>query len=133
MSNRIVHFEIHAKDQDKVQKFYEDVFGWSFQDMGAAMGNYRLIITGKDAPGTAWPGINGGMNERKGDLPKSGDAVNAYVCTIDVENIEETLAKIEASGGTLATHVMDVPGVGKLAYRKDPEGNLFGVLEAEKK
>jgi predicted enzyme related to lactoylglutathione lyase len=27
---------------------------------------------------------------------------------------------------------MDVPGVGLLAYRKDPEGNIFGVLQPAK-
>jgi predicted enzyme related to lactoylglutathione lyase len=127
--NRVVHFEIHAKDQDKVQKFYEDVFGWEFQNMGAQMGNYRLIITGKDEAGSQYSGINGGMNPREGNLPAEGTPVNAFVCTISVENIDDTLAKIEAAGGTLATHKMDVPGVGLLAYRKDPDGNIFGVLQ----
>jgi len=26
-------------------------------------------------------------------------------------------------------HAKDVPGVGTLAYRKDPDGNIFGVLQ----
>jgi hypothetical protein len=30
----------------------------------------------------------------------------------------------------VATDKMEVPGVGILAYRKDPEGNIFGVLQA---
>jgi predicted enzyme related to lactoylglutathione lyase len=127
--NRIVHFEVHAKDQDKLQKFYQDVFGWEFQDMGEQMGNYRLIITGKDEEGSQYKGINGGMNPREGELPVSGAPVNAFVCTISVENIDDILAKIETAGGTVATHKMDVPGVGWLAYRKDPEGNIFGVLQ----
>jgi len=33
------------------------------------------------------------------------------------------------AGGTVATEKMDVPGVGVLAYRKDPDGNIFGVLQ----
>lgn len=127
--NRPVHFEVHAKDMDKIQKFYEAVFGWKFQDMGEKMGNYRLIDTGKDEPGSQWPGISGGMNPRQGELPQNGAPVNAFVCTISVADIEETLKKIEAAGGSVATEVMDVPGVGRLAYRKDPEGNLFGVLQ----
>ncbi len=53
----------------------------------------------------------------------------AFVCTTSVDNIDEILAKIEAAGGTVATEKMDVPGVGILAYRKDPDGNLFGVLQ----
>ena len=30
MSSRIVHFEIHAADAERVMKFYEDVFGREF-------------------------------------------------------------------------------------------------------
>jgi predicted enzyme related to lactoylglutathione lyase len=127
--NRVVHFEIHAKNQDKIQKFYESVFGWKIKDMGPKMGNYRMINTGKDARGEKWPGIGGGLNPRKGKLPKNGDAVNAFVCTINVKNIDGTLKKIKASSGTMAMGKMDVPGVGMLAYCKDPEGNLFGVLQ----
>ena len=33
------------------------------------------------------------------------------------------------AGGTVALEKMEVPGVGLLAYRKDPEGNIFGVLQ----
>jgi uncharacterized protein len=130
--NRVVHFEIHAADLDKAQKFYEDVFGWSIKDMGPQMGNYRLVDTGKDIPGTQWTGINGGITPRKGDAPKEGEPVNAFVCTMEVENIDDTLDKIEKAGGTFATHKMEIPGVGTLAYRKDPEGNIFGVLQPTK-
>ena len=123
--NRVVHFEIHAKDLDKAQQFYHDVFGWDIKDMGPQMGNYRLVTTGPD--GTA--GINGGMNPRRGDAPQGGEPVNAFVCTIEVSNIDETLAKIEKAGGTVATDKMEIPGVGLLAYRKDPDGNIFGVMQ----
>jgi uncharacterized protein len=127
--NRVVHFEIHAKDLDKMQQFYQDVFGWNIQDMGPQMGNYRLVNTGKDEQGSPYTGINGGITPRHGDGPKGGEPVNAYVCTIEVENIDATLEKIEKAGGTAALDKMDVPGVGVLAYRKDPEGNIFGVLQ----
>ena len=130
--NRVVHFEIHAKDLDKAQKFYQDVFGWDINDLGPQMGNYRMVTTGKDEPGAQWTGINGGITPRMGEAPKGGEPVNSFVCTMEVENIDDTLAKIEKAGGTIATDKMDVPGVGVLAYRKDPEGNIFGVLQPVK-
>jgi uncharacterized protein len=127
--NRVVHFEIHAINGDRMQEFYQSVFGWDIKDLGPAMGNYRIIDTGKDESGTRWTGINGGLTPRRGDGPKGGEPVNAFVCTISVANIDDTLKKIEAAGGTVATDKMEVPGVGTLAYRKDPEGNIFGVLQ----
>lgn len=132
--NRVVHFEIHAKNLDKLQKFYQDVFGWDIKDLGAQMGGYRMVTTGKDETGATWPGINGGMVPRQTDVPENASAVNAFVCTIEVENIDEILEKVEKAGGTIATDKMEIPGgMGTLAYRKDPEGNIFGVLQPEKK
>jgi predicted enzyme related to lactoylglutathione lyase len=127
--NRVVHFEIHAIDGDRMQAFYQSVFGWDIKDLGPAMGNYRTIDTGKDKAGVLWTGINGGLTPRRGEGPKGGEPVNAFVCTITVADLDDTLKKIEAAGGTVATDKMEVPGIGMLAYRKDPEGNIFGVLQ----
>jgi predicted enzyme related to lactoylglutathione lyase len=127
--NRVVHFEIHATDLNHTQKFYHEVFGWTITDMGPQMGNYRVVETGKDSDGSQWHGINGGITPRRGEGPKGGEPVNAFVCTIEVEDIDLTLEKIAKAGGTVATDKMEVPGVGLLAYRKDPEGNIFGVLQ----
>lgn len=127
--NRVIHFEIHAKNMDKMQKFYQKVFGWKIKDMGPKMGNYRMIDTGKDSPKEKWPGIGGGMNPRQGKLPKKGEPVNAFVCTVSVKDINAILKKIKALGGSISYDKMEIPGgVGTLAYCKDPEGNLFGVL-----
>ena len=60
-----------------------------------------------------------------------GDAVIAYVCTIDVADIEAAIANVRAQGGTEALPKMAVPGIGWLAYFKDAEGNIFGILQAD--
>lgn len=64
-----------------------------------------------------------------GDLPKEGQAVNAFVNIIGVEDVDQTIAKVKAAGGTIAMDKMAVPTVGTLAYCKDPEGNLFGIIK----
>lgn len=97
--------------------------------MGDQMGDYRVIKTGEDGTAPENFGINGGIAGRTGNLPKPGDAVNAFVCIIGVTNIDETLAKIVAAGGTMSLEKMEVPTVGTLAYCNDLEGNLFGVLQ----
>lgn len=127
--NRVVHFEIHARDLDKMQQFYGDVFGWKITNMGEQMGNYRMIETGETSPGEKWPGINGGITPRMGETPTSGQPVNAYVCTISVDNLDSYIEKVKQAGGTMALDKMDVPGVGWLAYCKDVEENIFGLLQ----
>ena len=90
LMNRVVHFEIHAKDLDAAQKFYGGIFGWTITDLGPQMGNYRMVSTGTDQPGAKWPGISGGMMQRQGPPPVGGEPVNAFVCTISVDHIDAT-------------------------------------------
>jgi len=137
--NRPVHFEIHVDDPQRAQKFYGDVFGWTFQkweDKAAGAREYYMVMTGKedtkDKTGKVYPGINGGMFKRMGPAPIEEQAVNAYVCTMDVVNIDETIKKIEAAGGKLAVAKFAMPGIAYLAYYKDPEGNIFGIWEENK-
>lgn len=122
---RVVHFEIHADDPARAIKFYESVFAWQFTAWGGGDVEYWLIKTGED--GT--PGINGGLVRRRGAI--DGKAVIAYVCTIDVENLASTLAKAKQLGATEALPTMPIAGVGWLAYVKDTEGNVLGLMQAD--
>lgn len=127
--NRVVHFEIHAKDLDGAQKFYGEIFGWKITDLGPQMGNYRMVSTGEDEAGAQWPGINGGITPRMGNPPSGGEPVNAFVCTITVDDVDSFIQKVKGAGGSIALDKMQVPGVGWLVYAKDPEGNIFGMLQ----
>ena len=130
--NRVVHFEIQAKDADKVQKFYQDVFGWEISVAAPEYGGYRMIKTGPSMPSAdpALMGINGGIPARMGETATGkNDPINAFVCIIGVDNTDVYIQKIKAAGGTIALDKMDVPKVGILAYGKDPEGTLFGILQ----
>jgi predicted enzyme related to lactoylglutathione lyase len=121
---RVIHFEIHAEDPDRAIRFYQGLFGWEFTKWTGPM-DYWLIKTGPDSQ----PGINGGMVRRQGTI--DGQAVIAYVCTIDVSSVDELLQAIPARGGSIALPKMPIPGIGWLAYAKDTEGNIFGIMQAD--
>jgi uncharacterized protein len=121
---RVVHFEIHAGDPARAINFYEKCFGWTFQKWEGPM-DYWLVTTGPDDK----PGINGGLVRRRGEI--DGQAVIAYVCTIDVESVDSAIATAEESGGSVVLPKMPVPGVGWLVYCKDTEGNIFGMMQAD--
>ena len=57
--------------------------------------------------------------------------VNAFVCTTDVPSLDESLAKAVELGGGIALPKMPVPGIGWLAYFKDTEGSLFGLMQPD--
>jgi len=121
---RVIHFEIHAEQPERAVKFYTAVFGWEFNKWPGPM-DYWLVKTGPDGQ----PGINGGLIKRHG--PIDGQAVLAYVCTVDTKNVDDAVKTITANGGTIALPKMPIPGVGWLAYAKDTEGNIFGIMHAD--
>ena len=121
---RVTHFEIHADNPERAIRFYEGVFGWTFHRWEGPQ-EYWLITTGpQDAPG-----INGGLTPRRG--PIDGDAVIAYVCNIDVDDVDNTIDAIEAGGGMVVVPKISVPGVGWLVYFKDTEGNIVGAMQRD--
>jgi uncharacterized protein len=121
---RPVHFEIHADDPERAIAFYSQAFGWSFHQWDGPM-PYWLVTTGPDEE----PGINGGLLQRRGGSPPDGAAVNAFPCTLNVPSVDDALAAVAEAGGTVVMPKGAIPGIGWLAYAKDPEGNLFGMME----
>ena len=84
--------------------------------------DYWLIKTGQ--PGE--PGIDGGLLPRR-------DPQQPCVNTIGVANLDEMLKTVEANGGKCVVPKMAVPGVGWLAYCKDTEGHIFGMIQNDPK
>jgi hypothetical protein len=122
---RPVHFEIHAEQPERGIRFYEQAFDWKFQKFEGGQTPYWLITTGPDDK----PGINGGLLPRMGAI--DGQAVIAYVCTMEVPDLDGQIRKVESLGGTIALPKMPIPGLGWLAYCKDTEGNIFGMMQVD--
>jgi predicted enzyme related to lactoylglutathione lyase len=114
---RVVHFEINADSPERAAKFYSDVFGWEVKKWDGPF-DYWLAKTGEQGE----MGIDGGIQ-------KNNESLSSVVNTIGVENIEETLAQVAAAGGSIVMPVEKIPQVGFLAYCKDTEGIVFGVLQ----
>ncbi|HVO89940.1 MAG TPA: VOC family protein [Casimicrobiaceae bacterium] len=121
---RPVHFEIHADDTQRAIGFYTELFAWTFAQWGSEP--YWLVTTGDSGPG-----INGGLLPRRGPRPDAMGPVNGYVCTIDVDNLDAYIARATSLGASVALPKMPIPSVGWLAYFKDTEGNVFGMMQAD--
>lgn len=121
---RIVHFEIHADDPERAIKFYRACFGWEFNKWEGAF-DYWLVTTGPKEE----MGIDGGLLKRT--TPISGEGVIAFVCTLAVEDLDATISSVEKNGGTIAMAKDVIPGIGWLAYFKDTEGNIVGMLQPD--
>lgn len=116
--NRVTHFEIPVDDPEASMKFYRSVFGWSFQQFGDM--SYWIINTGQDNV----PGINGG-------LMKKNHPQQPVANSIEVPDLDQAIEAVTANGGTIVVPRMPIPGVGWLAYFKDPDQHIFGIMETD--
>jgi uncharacterized protein len=113
---RVTWFELNADDPKRAMDFYQKAFGWAFEKYGNQ--EYWLVKTGeKDELG-----IDGAIQPRR---TKGATVVN----TITVKNIDESIKKIEKSGGKVAVPKMEIPMMGTLAYFFDTEGNMHGIMQ----
>jgi hypothetical protein len=115
MADRPTHFEVPVDDPDRAEKFYAEVFGWTFDRYPGAPDYYGMATTGESNPG-----INGALFQRT-----EGSGITL---TMSVDSIEDAEAKITAAGGTVVQSKAPIPSMGWFATYKDTEGNTFGLF-----
>ncbi len=119
MGRPIVHFEIAAKNSEKLRDFYTQLFDWRIEPQEQMQ--YTLVYTGRADS----VGIDGGIMEAT-DMP-------AYMTVyVHVESVDESLEKAKGLGATTVVPPTPIPGVGRFALFTDPVGTLMGVIEDEK-
>lgn len=116
MANQ-VSFEVGADDPARALAFYGQVFGWRGEQ--AECPDAWLVDTSTEAG----PGATRGLIRRGGPA--------TFVKTLEVGSLEAMAAMVAAHGGQLVVPKMPIPGVGWLAYFRDPEGNVFGLTQPD--
>lgn len=117
--NEVSHFEIPAKDPERLRKFYTDVFGWKFKNSAALDMQYWNIHTGTKH----LPGVNGGMY-------KKGSENETMINYISTPDLDESMAEVERAGGHITVGKKHVQGHGSTAIGTDPEGNPIGLFQS---
>ena len=117
--NRVTHFEIPSDNPEGLMDFYKKAFSWNYIQFGQEP--YWLAMTG-DA---STPGINGAIMKKK-------HPQQPITNSIGVEDIDASIKSIEAAGGTIVVPKTAIPGVGWLSYFKDPDQNIFGIMQDDK-
>jgi predicted enzyme related to lactoylglutathione lyase len=116
------YFEIQAEDTNRALNFYKTIFGWQFDKTAGLPIDYWRIATG---------GLRGGLLKRPAKTPPPEFGTNAYVCSMEVTNFDETQDKIIAAGGKVALPKFAVPSVCWQGYFVDTEENTFGLFQVD--
>jgi predicted enzyme related to lactoylglutathione lyase len=111
----VTWLELDVPDVKRAQDFYGAVFPWTFQPMEGYEGYVIVQVEGE--------GIGALQNSEAGEV--SGRAVTPYV---QVDDLEDTLAKAKKAGGKVEQERMEVPGGQWIAVARDPFGLKIGFL-----
>ena len=126
--NGVVHFEIYARDAEKLTKFYSNLFDWTIEEMPGT--DYRYVKTvDTDAQGMpTQPGsINGGLIVRPAGFEDPG-----WINYINVESLDPAVKRAQDLGAKVMKPRAPVPGMGWFAMLVDPQGNSFALWERDK-
>ncbi|MFC2064094.1 VOC family protein [Chloroflexota bacterium] len=110
----ITHIEFSTRNLEETKKFYSSVFEWDIKDFPEM--NYATF--------TAEGGTGGGFNPISDTYP-----AGTMMIYINTSDLEQTLQKVKAAGGTIVLDGYDIPTVGRMATFKDPTGNVISLLQ----
>lgn len=129
---RVIHFELPARDPEKLVEFYKKVFGWEIQKYGDFA--YWLITTGPQSEvgidGAILPKETEGVVEEPKEVIDAAHAINATI-TIDVADLDESMKMVTENGGKIVMDKWAVPNIGWQAYFMDPEMNILGMMQSD--
>ena len=127
--NGVVHFEIYARDAEKLAKFYSSLFDWSIEAM-PGMDYHYVKTVDTDAQGMpTQPGsINGGLIVRPAGFDDPG-----WINYVNVESLDPAVTRAQDLGAKVMKPRAPVPGMGWFAMLVDPQGNSFALWERDEK
>jgi len=115
MAGELAFFELGVEDTERGRKFYEAMFGWTFEP-GPSGGGFVI--------GT--PTVPGGMH--------GGDAGGGPYVFFRVDDIDAALARVHELGGTVEEVEMEgdeasTARFGRFKLCRDDQGSSFGLHE----
>lgn len=122
-----IWYELLTTDAEGAKAFYEAVVpGWRVGAPSADHQGYREI-------NIAHGGHAGGMMPLNEQMLSNG-ARPVWLGYVGVDDVDASVAEVEAKGGQVRLPAFDIPNVGRIAMVTDPQGNPFylmrGAIEA---
>jgi predicted enzyme related to lactoylglutathione lyase len=118
--SRVYYFEMPVDDFERATRFYESVFGWEVTKTDRPSGPYYSVNTGSEKE----PGINGSFFKKEEGWTQVSNVIS-------VKDIDEAIAGINELGGEIVFPKTVINGVGYLAYFRDTEGNVLGMMQSD--
>jgi len=109
----VVHWDIQARDQQKVRAFYASMFNWQ-------IGEGPIMEVPAGIGGPPPDGLTGHI------FPSDTPGFRLYV---QVRDLRESMQRAKDLGGAAVSEPFDVPGGPTIAAITDPEGNRIVLVQ----
>lgn len=122
MANRhgdFIWYELMTTDAEAAQTFYGGLLGWTFREFEQSGMDYRLFAA--DGPDV------GGVMPLTEEM-RNGGARPLWAGYIGVEDIDDAVDAVREADGEVLMGPEDIPGVGRFAFVKDPQGAPFYIM-----
>lgn len=108
--------DLGSGDLAESVRFYEGLFGWEHQDMGAEAGHYTMFSLGGKTVAAVGPLMMDGQPE-------------VWSTYVNVTNADDVATTIAAAGGLTLAPNFDVMDAGRMGVYMDPTGAAFSLWE----
>lgn len=119
MTGTATHFEIFGERPAYLANFYREVLGCRVEQMPGV--EYWRVQMDVDEPRA----LHGGVTYRT--IP----GLTGWLLYVNVASVDETVALVESLGGRVVRPKTAVPRTAWVTIVADPEGNIFGVWQAD--
>jgi uncharacterized protein len=106
-------------DPEAAASFYGDLFGWTFTDRMPA-----------DMPGSYFMAQLEGRDVAAVGSQQGGPSAPVWSTYISVDSVDEAIAQVTATGGSVLVEPFNVLDAGRMAVLMDPSGAVFSVWQA---
>jgi predicted enzyme related to lactoylglutathione lyase len=116
-----IWYELMTPDPDGAKAFYDAVVGWNIDAAPTGEMDYRMIVNPDG-------GLSGGVMRLTQDMADHG-ARPIWVGYIGVDDVDASVAAIEAAGGRGLMPATDIATAGRIAMVADPGGAPFYIMK----
>jgi uncharacterized protein len=106
---RVDYVEIPAADIDKMRTFFEQLFGWEFQEWGP---DYYSFNDGR---------LDGGLRRTDAPAPAGGVLLVFYS-----QDLDRDYKRVKELGATISQEIFEFPG-GRRFHFVEPAGTEFAI------
>jgi uncharacterized protein len=120
-TGNFIWYELMTTDPEGAKGFYGAVVGWNIGEATPEYGGYRMI-------GRSDGGFAGGVLPITPEMLQEGSKPG-WFAYLNVADVDEKVAAIEAAGGKICMPPVDLPSIGRIAMVGDPQGVPFYVMK----